>query len=55
MDVFMFAVNAVMPIILLILLGFFLKKIGFLKDDFLKKANTFVFKVCLPCLLFINV
>lgn len=55
MDVFMFAVNAVMPIILLILLGFFLKKIGFLKEDFLKKANTFVFKVCLPCLLFINV
>ncbi len=55
MNVFMFAVNAVMPIILLILLGFFLRKIGFLKEDFLKKANTFVFKVCLPCLLFVNV
>lgn len=54
-DIFVFAFCAVMPIILLILLGYFIKRIGLLKQDFFKQANTLVFKVCLPCLLFINV
>ncbi len=54
-DVFLFAFNAIMPIILLIVVGYLLKRIGFLKEDFLKMANKFVFNVCLPCLLFINV
>lgn len=49
------AVNAVMPIILLILLGYFLRQKGFLTKDFLKTGNSFVFKVCLPAMLFINV
>lgn len=54
-DVFLFAFNAIMPIILLIVVGYLLKRIGFLKEDFLKMANKFVFNVCLPCLLFMNV
>ncbi|MBQ9837907.1 MAG: AEC family transporter [Oscillospiraceae bacterium] len=49
------AVNAVMPIILLILLGYFLKQKGFLSKDFLKMGNSLVFKVCLPAMLFVNV
>lgn len=49
------AVNAVMPIILLILLGYFLRQKGFLTKEFLKVGNSFVFKVCLPAMLFINV
>lgn len=49
------AVNAVMPIILLILLGYFLKTAKFLSKDFLKTGNKLVFNVCLPCMLFINV
>ena len=42
MSTFTFAINAVMPLLLLILLGFFLKKINFLTDEFLKigKANS---------------
>lgn len=51
----MFAVNAILPIILLIILGYFLKRKKFLSEDFFKKANKFVFKVCLPLLLFYNV
>lgn len=48
-------VNAVVPIILLILLGYLLKRIKFLNKDFIKLGNKFVFKVCLPCMLFINI
>ena len=49
------AVNAVMPIILLILLGYLLKRAGFLTKEFLKIGNKLVFNVCLPCMLFVNV
>ena len=55
LDIFLFAFNAIIPIILLIALGYILKQKNFLSDDFLKTGNKFVFKVCLPCLLFINV
>lgn len=49
------AVNAVLPIILLILLGYFLRKKGFLTENFVKVGNKLVFNVCLPSMLFINV
>ena len=49
------SVNAVVPIILLILLGYLLKKFNFLNQNFVKIGNKFVFKVCLPCMLFINI
>ena len=49
------AINAVLPIVLLILLGCWLKYKGFFGDSFLKNGNALVFKVCLPCMLFVNV
>ena len=49
------AVNAVVPIVLLIVLGYFLKKKGFISAEFVKIGNKLVFNVCLPCMLFINV
>lgn len=49
------AVNAVTPILILILVGYFLKRRGFLTDSFLKVANKLVFNLCLPCTLFLNV
>lgn len=49
------AVNAVTPILILILVGYFLKRRGFLTDGFLKVANKLVFNLCLPCTLFLNV
>lgn len=48
-------VNAVLPIILLILLGYVLKRIKFLTRDFIKLGNKLVFRVCLPCMLFVNI
>lgn len=55
MDTLIFALNAILPIILLILLGYLLKKKGFLDEGWFKKGNKLIFRVCLPCLLFINV
>lgn len=55
METFIFAANAVLPIIVLIALGYGLKQIVFLDDLFLKKANALVFNVALPALLFYNV
>ena len=49
------AVNAVAPIVLLILLGYFLRQKNFITEDFVKLGNKLVFSVCLPCMLFINV
>lgn len=49
------AVNAVAPVVLLILLGYLLKQSGFISKDFVKTGNKLVFNVCLPCMLFINV
>ena len=49
------AFNAVFPIVGLILLGYFLKRIGFLPEAFIKAGSTLVFTVALPSMLFINV
>ena len=55
LDILVTAVNAVLPLVLLILLGYILKRIKFLSGEFLKIGNKFVFNVCLPCMLFVNV
>lgn len=49
------AVNAVVPILLLILLGYVLRRIDFLNDNFLSVGKKLVFQVCLPVMLFVNV
>jgi len=49
------AVNALFPLILTILLGYWLKCRGFLTKEFLKVGNKLVFNVCLPAMLFVNV
>lgn len=55
METLLFAINAIMPIILLILLGYLLKRISFLDEQWFKKGNKLIFRVCLPAMLFINV
>lgn len=55
MDTLFFALNAILPIILLIFFGYFLKWKGFLDEAWFKKGNKLIFKVCLPSLLFTNV
>ena len=52
MDNFLFSINTTFPVFLLIVLGGFLKKIGLIDKHFSNIADKFVFKVCLPCLLY---
>jgi len=54
-EILLTAVNAVLPIVLIILLGYLLRRVGFFNDGFIKTGNKFVFRFCLPCTLFINV
>lgn len=49
------AFNALAPVVTLIMLGYYLKRIGFLTKDFLKTGNQMVFSVCLPAMLFTSV
>jgi hypothetical protein len=53
-DILIFAVNSVLPIILLVALGYVLKQKGFFTSEFLKIGNKTVFRVLLPVLLFTN-
>lgn len=53
--ILMTAVNAVAPIIALIGLGYILRRIGFLNENFIQAANRLVFNVCLPVMLFVNI
>lgn len=55
MDVFLFAINAILPLILMIVLGYILKRVKVLNDVFLKVGNRFVFLVCIPVLLYQNI
>lgn len=52
MDNFLFSLNATFPIFLVILVGYFLKRIRMLNDDFVAVANKFNFHVTLPALVF---
>jgi len=49
------ASNAIAPVVLLILLGYGLKRCGFFSQDFLQRGNWLVFHVTLPATLFVNV
>lgn len=51
----MFSLNAIAPILVMLALGYFLKRIGLLTQDFLKKANRVCYLVFLPVLLFENI
>ena len=55
MDSLIFAVYAVAPIIIIVAIGYILKKVGFMNAEFAKAANKLVFHIFLPAMLFLNV
>jgi len=55
MESLIFALEAVMPIILMVAIGYIIKKIGFLTVDMRKVINKLVFRIFLPVMLFLNV
>ena len=52
MSDFIFSLNATVPIFLIMVLGWFLMRIGLFTKEFNKVADKYVFKVALPVLLF---
>lgn len=55
MQSFVIAINSVLPIFLMLALGFFLRQIKLIDNEMITKVNKLVFKVFLPTLLFKNV
>lgn len=49
------AFNAIAPIVILILFGYFLKSTGFLTQEFASVGNAFVFRFCIPAMLLLNI
>lgn len=52
---FLFAAGAVLPIVLLTLIGYLAKCAGILPEGVTKHLNRLVFRILLPCNLFLNV
>lgn len=52
MENFIFSINVTFPIFLVMVIGYILKQIGMLNDNFVTIANKFNFKVTLPFMLF---
>ena len=48
MDNLVFSLNATVPIFLMMILGLFFNKIGWMDEEFANKMNKFVFRVPLP-------
>lgn len=55
MESLVFAINSVAPIIILVALGYFLKKAKIIEKDFAVSGNRFIFKILVPVMLFTNV
>lgn len=50
----LFAINATAPIVLIVLVGYFLKRVGLIDPTLAKAMNKLVFRVFLPAMLFLN-
>ena len=50
----LFAINATAPIVLMVVVGYFLKRIGLIDATLAKAMNKLVFRVFLPAMLFLN-
>lgn len=55
MDSLFFAIEAVSPIIIMVAIGYLIKKNGLLTADMAKTINKLVFRIFLPAMLFLNV
>ncbi len=55
MDSFIYAISAVAPIVLMVAIGYFLKRIGMIPASFASAGNKLVFRVFMPVMLFLNI
>lgn len=52
---FLYSLNATVPVFALMVLGWVLKRIHFLTDEFIRVADKLVFHVALPAMLFLDI
>ena len=52
MEHLVFSLNAIVPIFLVIVLGYILKLSGLMDENFTDRASKIVFKIALPVLIF---
>lgn len=55
MQTILFGINAVLPLIVLMLIGYLLKRTKFINQNFIDVGNKLVFRIALPALLFYNI
>lgn len=55
MDAFLFAFGAVMPLVLIVALGYLLKRVGLFAADLGRRVNKVVFKILIPATVFLNI
>jgi len=55
LEQFTFALNVTAPILILLVLGITFRRTGFIDPHFINIANSFVFNITLPCLLFFGI
>lgn len=55
MESLIYSLNATLPVFFVIVIGYILKRIGMLNDNFIQVANKFNFIVTLPILLFTDI
>lgn len=54
MDSFLFSLNATVPVFMVMIVGHLLKRRNIIDSHFASVADKLVFKVCLPCLVFLD-
>lgn len=52
MESFFYSLNATVPIFLVMIIGWLIRRLGVINDEFVSVCNKYVFKVALPFLLF---
>ena len=55
MDVLLFSLNGIAPVILTVLLGYILKRVGLFGENLISGLNQLCFQALLPIMLFYNI
>ena len=54
-DNFIYSANIVLPMFVMVILGYLFKRFRFLDESFFSQSERFVFRVALPCMVFLEV
>ncbi len=54
MDSLVYSLNATMPVFLVIVIGYLLNRTGMFSDGFISSSNKFIFNICLPVMIFMD-